>query len=258
MAPSVHGNRKDVIPVLAPILLGVGSAVTTSIGGLVAMRIADRRHIVLGLAGGVVLGVVIFDLLPEAFGENHTQWLHLPAVTLLFAAGFLTIHIVEKVIELHRHAHYATHEHDLRPLGMLAGGALVGHSFLDGLGIGVSAAAGAAVLTAVAVAVLTHDFADGFNTYTLTSMYGNDRRRAVAFLVGDALAPIAGAAIGSTLIQPSPSTVGLYLAYFAGFLLHIATGSILPEAHADHPAWGTLGATIGGVAVMAVVMAFMG
>lgn len=243
---------------LAAILLGCGSAVTTSIGGLVAIRVADRRHLVLGAAGGLVLGVVVFDLLPEAFNGARAQVFGLPAVTLLFAAGFLTIHTVEKAFELHHSAHYAAHGHGLSPLGLLAGAALVGHSFLDGLGIGLSARAGTAVLTAVAIAVLAHDFADGFNTYTLTSMYGNPRRRAVALLAADALAPVVGAIVGSVLIHPSTETVALYLAYFTGFLLHIATGNILPEAHADHPAWGTLAATVASTVFMGIVMAAIG
>jgi len=30
----------------------------------------------------------------------------------------------------------------------------------------------------MAIAVISHDFADGFNTYTVTSLCGNNRRRA--------------------------------------------------------------------------------
>jgi ZIP family zinc transporter len=244
---------------LVPILLGLAAGVTTTIGGLVAIRVGDRRHLVLGAAGGVILGVVAFDLLPEAFEGSQASVFAVPLPMVLFVAGFLTIHVVEKALELHRGntAHYTSHHHDLRPLGLLAGGALVGHSFLDGLGIGVSSEAGAAVVTAVAIAVLAHDFADGFNTYTLTSIYGNARRHALMLLIADAVAPIAGAAVGSA-IHLSSGTVALYLAYFAGFLLHIATSNILPEAHADHPSWATLAMTVGGVVFMGVVVSVSG
>jgi ZIP family zinc transporter len=156
-----------------------------------------------------------------------------------------------------RASHYAPHRHDLRPAGLLAAGALVGHSFFDGLSIGVSFGAAAGLATAVAVAVLAHDFADGFNTYTLTVLSGSGRRRALALLIADALAPLAGAAAGSA-IHLSAGVVALYLAYFAGFLMHIATGTILPEAHADHPSWGTLAATVLGVLFMGGVVAIIG
>lgn len=244
---------------LVPILLGLGAAATTTAGGLLALRVDDRRHLVLGLAGGVVLGVVAFDLLPEAFEGSSARLAGLPAPMVVFAAGFLTIHIVEKALELHHGNadHYTDHAHDLRPLGLLAGGALVGHSFLDGLSIGVSSSAGATVLMVVAIAVLAHDFADGFNTYTLTAMYGNTRRRGVTLLAADALAPAVGAAVGSA-IHLSTGAIALYLAYFAGFLLHIATSNILPEAHADHPAWTTLAATVLGIVLMGAIMAIAG
>lgn len=243
----------------AAILLGLAATVTTIVGGLVAMRVKDHRHFVLGAAGGVILGVVAFDLLPEAFEGSDATLFGVPLAMVLFVAGFLTIHIIEKALELHRGsaAHYVGHQHDLRPLGLLAGGALVGHSFLDGLGIGVSFSAGASVAAGVAIAVIAHDFADGFNTFTLTAMYGNTRRRAVTLLIADALAPLVGALVGAA-IHPAPGTVTLYLAYFAGFLLHIATGNILPEAHADHPSWGTLASTVGGVVFMGAVMSFIG
>lgn len=241
------------------ILLGLAAAVMTIVGGLVAMRVSDRRHLVLGAAGGVILGVIAFDLLPEAFEGSDAQWFGLPAAMILFVAGFLTVHVVEKSLALHPEsaAHYESHHHDLRPMGLLAGGALVAHSFLDGIGIGVSFSAGTSVAVAVAIAVIAHDFADGFNTFTLTEMYGNARRRAVALLVADALAPFVGALVGAA-IHLSAGTVALYLAYFAGFLLHIATANILPEAHANHPSWGTLASTVGGVALMGAVMSVTG
>jgi zinc transporter, ZIP family len=61
---------------------------------------------------------------------------------------------------------------------------------------------------AAAIAVLSHDFADRFNTYTITSLSGNDRRRALALLVADAFAPVTGAAITLLVTRSSGSTSG--------------------------------------------------
>ena len=47
---------------------------------------------------------------------------------------------------------------------------------MDGVAIGAGFQAGSTVGAVVAIAVLSHDFADGFNTYTIISLYGNDRR----------------------------------------------------------------------------------
>ena len=45
-------------------LLTVGA---TFLGGALALRSRDRMHIVLGLSGGLLLGLVAFDLIPEIF-----------------------------------------------------------------------------------------------------------------------------------------------------------------------------------------------
>jgi zinc transporter ZupT len=49
--------------------------------------------------------------------------------------------------------------------------------------------------------------------------------------------------------------LALYLAFFAGFLLYLATGDILPEAHSRHPSRLTLLATVGGVVFIGGVVA---
>ena len=127
------------------------------------------------------------------------------------------------------------------------------HSLLDGLGIGLGFPASSAVGVAVAIAVVAHDFADGFNTFTITSLYGNARKRAVALLIADALAPMVGVLLAQ-LIDLPPSAIGLYLGYFAGFLLYLATSDILPEAHAHHPSRLTLVCTVLGAGFIWLVV----
>jgi ZIP family zinc transporter len=233
------------------ILVALAALCSTMIGGVVAVRVRDRRHLVLGLAAGLMLGVVGFDLLPEALHQAGRAVFGVPAALLMAVGGFLSIHVVERSLALHRggEEHFSEHSHDVPSIGLTAGAALVLHSVLDGVGIGAGFQAGATVGAAVTVAVVAHDFADGFNTFTLTSLYGNARRRALALLALDALAPVAGAVIG-TLIPFPPTAVGLYLGYFAGFLLYLATNNILPEAHAAHPSRATLLCTVAGTVLM--------
>jgi len=105
----------------------------------------------------------------------------------------------------------------------------------------------------VAIAVISHDFADGFNTYTITSLYGNNRRRALTLLACDAVAPVTGAAITLAVTIPH-HVLGLFLGFFAGILLYLATSDILPEAHASHPSRLTLACTIAGAGFMWLVI----
>ena len=251
-----------------PVLVAFGAFLMTLVGGLVAGRIGDRRHLVLGLAAGLMLGVVGFDLLPESLDAAPAKTFGVPQGLLMFVLGFLVLHVVERSVAIHRaheseyaehhHAHGAGHSHShgrSENLGLAAASALCLHSVMDGFAIGAAFQVGDNFGTVVAIAVIAHDFADGFNTYTITRLYGNDRSRALVLLGCDAVAPVLGAAI--TLLFTIPEhVVGLYLGFFSGFLMYLATSDILPEAHSPHPSRSTLLCTLAGTGFMWLVIGF--
>lgn len=229
------------------VIVALGAFLMTLLGGWTAQRVTDRRHLVLGLAGGLMLGVVGLDLLPEALHAAGSEVFGVPLALLLFVAGFLVAHVVERLLAVRQAAHGAENGARVPEVGLTAAAAMVGHSLADGVALGAAFQVGGGMGVAVALAVITHDFADGFNTYTLTSLYGNDRRKALMMLFADAAAPVVGAA--STLLFTLPEEpLGAYLGFFGGLLLYLAAAEILPEAHHRHPALSTLMCTVGGVA----------
>ncbi|WP_069884551.1 ZIP family metal transporter [Streptomyces luteocolor] len=241
------------------VFVALGAFLMTLVGGWTAQRVTDRRHLVLGLAGGLMLGVVGLDLLPEALDAAGGPVFGVPAALLLFVAGFLVAHLVERLLAGRQAAHGADeHENGRVPeVGLTAAAAMVGHSVMDGIAIGAAFQVGGGMGAAVALAVVAHDFADGFNTYTITSLYGNARRKALAMLFADAAAPVVGAA--STLLFTIPERLlGGYLGFFGGALLYLAAAEILPEAHHDHPARSTLLCTVAGAAFIWLVVGIAG
>ncbi|MBM7438212.1 ZIP family metal transporter [Streptomyces sp. HB132] len=234
------------------VFVALGAFLMTLAGGWVAQRVSDRRHLVLGFAGGLMLGVVGLDLLPEAVEAAGGSVFGVPAALLLFVGGFLTAHLVERSLAVRQAAHGAGEER-VPQVGLTAAAAMVGHSLMDGIALGAAFQIGGGMGAAVALAVITHDFADGFNTYTITSLYGNARRKALLMLYADALAPIVGAA--TTLLFTLPEELlGCYLGFFGGALLYLAAAEILPEAHHDHPARSTLLCTVAGVGFIWLVV----
>ncbi len=232
----------------------LGSVLSAFAGGLFALRRQDKLHLILGFTAGVLLGLIAFDLLPEVFelaGESTV--FGVPSIMLAFAAGFLTLHLIERTVALHTaHEHeYGDHHHP--SIGLASAVALATHSFLDGLAIGLAFQASQAIGIAVAVAVIGHRFADGLNTVALMTAHSNSRRRTLLMLAIVSLAPLLGAF--STLWVTVPDTLlALYLAFFAGFVLYLATADILPEAHTRHPSRLTLVSTLAGVGLMWMVV----
>lgn len=196
------------------------------------MRCARWMNAVLSFAAGVLLGLICFELIPEIAHMAEETGIDLAQALAWTVGGFLTFHLLEKFVLVH-HAHegaYATHRHP--SLGVFSAGALVGHSFLDGVIMGLAFQVSPGTGLAVAAAVLAHDFCDGLNTVGLMLSHGNARSKAWGMLALDAAAPFLGAA--STLFFTLPPEALVYaLAFFAGFLLYISASDILPEAHSQ-------------------------
>jgi zinc transporter ZupT len=197
-----------------------------------ALRFRDRLHLVLGFTAGVLLGVVAFDLLPEIFELSARQGSNGHPAMVALVAGFMLFHGLEKFVLVHsvHEDDYAQHRHPR--VGVLSALALIGHSFMDGVGIGLAFQVSPAVGLTVAVAVVSHDFCDGLNTVSLMLLHRNTTKRSIAMLVLDALAPVLGA-VSTLAFTLSPAGLVLYLGGFAGFLLYIGASDILPQAHSS-------------------------
>ncbi|HEY1645893.1 MAG TPA: ZIP family metal transporter [Candidatus Saccharimonadales bacterium] len=240
---------------MAPILLSIGTFISTLTGGLTALH--HRKYIkwILGLTAGVIVGVVTFDLLPEIFSIVSINHLDSTYPMVALAVGFLLFHISEKYLLMH-HAEekqYGRHRHP--QVGILSALALSGHSFLDGVGIGLGFQISPAVGLAVAIAVIGHDFADGLNTVSLMLTHKNSSKRARRLLLLDATTPVLGV-LSTRLFHLSEPGLILYLGFFAGFLLYIGASDILPQAHEDGSTKLTIGLTVVGVIFMFIVTRF--
>ncbi len=241
---------------ILPFVFALLTFASTMIGGLFALKFRNHLHRILGFTAGVLLGVVAFDVFPEIILRIQ-DGLPVTAAMIALVLGFLVFHILEKTIMIH-HAQedaYAAHHHP--DVGVLSALALVGHSLMDGLGIGLGFHVNPALGTAVAIAVISHDFTDGMNTVTLLLTNNNTTMRSRIFLFFDALAPVIGVILAYAFAAPHNNFVGLYLGFFAGFLLYIGASDILPEAHSKKSSFGTIGLTVIGVALIFLITRFV-
>lgn len=229
--------------------------VCTLLGGLVAFRYKRYSHIFSGLTAGVLLAVIFLEILPEIFEMNSSATL--PLIWVLI--GFIFFHILEKIFSLHHSHGELEHEHaHSHVTGKTAGAwALIGHSFIDGLGIGLAFQVSPAFGALLAVGVIAHDFSDGFNTVALTAHTG--KKISLRYLFVDALAPTLGALVGMSIVLPE-AVLAIVLSIFAGILLYVATGDVLPEAHCSKKSHTAqhLTACILGVVYIAVIVGFLG
>jgi zinc transporter ZupT len=238
---------------LVPIMFACITLISTGLGGLAAIRLRDRLHLLLGFSCGAVLGVALFDILPEVFAmDSGTSYMPVAAV------GFLTFFALERYTAMHRareHAHARTaHEQEL---GAWTAAGLSFHSFLDGVAIGVGFQVNFSVGLLIAMGVIAHDLSDGLNTVTVVLAHGNPLQRATFWLAIDMLAPVAGAA-STLLFDLKAGLLPWMLAFFAGSFLYIGASDLLPEAREhDSPLVGVATA-VGMLAIFAATRLLRG
>ncbi len=237
-------------------LIALGAFLATMTGGLVALRLRDKLHLILGFSAGAVMGVAFFELLPEAIklgSQYHTSG----TLMLYAAAGFAAYLLLDRILPFHGNAPgiECAHGHMHAPLhrASLGAASLSAHSFLDGIAIGVAFNISHEIGLVMALAVLTHDFSDGMNTMNMVLKNGGERQTALRWLLIDAASPALG--IASTLLFKIPAPqFGLLLSCFAGLFLYIGASDLIPESYHSHPKALTTITTLLGMGVIYIAV----
>jgi len=228
-------------------IIATAAFASTLAGGLLALKLSDKLHLILGFSAGAVIGVAFFDLLPEAI--NIGMKFHSPTQILAWTAlGFLFYLVLDRILSFHG---------DVVHRGGFTASVLCVHSVLDGVAIGLAFQTSRAIGIIVAIAVLTHDFSDGINTMNVVLRNRGDRAEAFRWLLLDAVAPVIG--IASTLLFTLPGDgFGVALALFGGFFLYIGASDLIPESYHAHPKFLTTAMTLIGAAVLYVAITLIG
>lgn len=230
------------------ILITIATFFSTMLGGLFALKLRDRLHLILGFSAGAIIAVAFFDLLPEALDLGSVAYSAANVLTVT-VIGFVAYLVMDRFVLLHGHG--PNDDHARR--GTAGASSLSFHSLLDGVGIGLAFHVSTAVGAVVAAAVLTHDFSDGINTVNLILKHGGERRKALRWLIVDATTPVVGV-LSTLLFVVPPEKLGLLLALFSGFFLYIGATDLIPESYHAHPRKWTTIMTVLGIAVLYVII----
>lgn len=236
-----------------PVLLAVATFFSTLAGGLSAARFRHKFGVLAAFAAAVLIAVPFFDLLPESLKIAIQLHVKIQNVMYGLALGFVFLYVLERYVSVHRVCEGTVCTNVRHPKGGLFGALeLSGHSFMDGFAIGLGFQADVHVGIIVGVAVISHDFSDGINTFTVMLNTGNSVKSSFRMLLLDAVTPIIGAA--STLFFTLPeSYLALILPFFAGGFLYLGASDLLPEAHERNPPIVSMLASAAGFLLILVV-----
>ena len=201
-------------------------AVSFASGMIPLLRRWSQRELtfLISLSAGIVLGVVFFDLLPEAMKLSR----HFFSAVL---AGFMLLLALEKFLLIHPHE---TEELAGRRTGFAAYAGICLHALLDGVAL-ASSVMMPAVGTVVIWAIMAHKIPDTFSLSSILLFFGFGRRHVLLLLlIFSLVTPLGGAVAFLLLRHASPTILGIAIGVAAGTFLFIATSDLLPHAHAHH------------------------
>ncbi|MCT8000430.1 ZIP family metal transporter [Sphingomonas sanguinis] len=232
---------------LIPLAFGLAAMMATLAGGMLALRLRHRIGIVLGVTAGIVVGVALFDLVPEALELAGDRWAvrQLMGFTAMGLAGYM---LLDRALARIPRTAAASWRGDLGPAMLCL------HSMMDGLGIGLAFQIDTAAGWMIALAVLTHDVADGVNTVSL-SLAARSEAAARRWLLLNGAAPMLGVLIGLGISIPA-SMLAPLMALFAGVFLYIGACELVPRSQSLDPRFRTSIATIAGILLMLGVTHF--
>lgn len=209
-------------------------------GGYLVYRWKRDLHPWLSLSGGLLLGVALLDLLPEAFEQAGEQGVAFSLLGWIVILAILLFHFLDRAFSFHAH-HEDGHGHEDEPchnpthakvrLWVRAGGMCL-HRFFDGLAIGGGFAVSDHLGFLIAAAVTIHSFADGMSLVAvLKNALRQHSRIVLGLLLVSSVAPLLGALLAGIVVV-SGATMVKVLAFFAGFFLFLSLSELLPQAHA--------------------------
>lgn len=254
----------------------IAGVVGTGLGGLVGALLQKDSNravsLLLSFAGGVMLGVVCFDLITEAVATE----VGVLTVCAAVAAGVVVIYLLNYWIdrktnpevphidanhpktaddldELIHSDHYEVHKKDSNKFALLVAGTVMAcaialHNVPEGMTIGASYAHNGGVMgsSALVLAVLIglHNIPEGMAVSVPLISGGMNKTKAVLLTALSGAPTILGALLGYAIGDMGTLGLALSLGFAAGAMLYVVFGEIVPQAilmyHSKLPAFSVI------------------
>lgn len=226
--------------------------VGTGAGGLiVAMRGNPTKKTLsmfLGISAGVMISMVAFDLMPEAFRLAGT-WTSL----LAFTVGALSLTALDLVTP-HMH-HLATDKESSRfaRTALVVAVGIAMHDFPEGLAVGAGLGSAASLGFRIAILMFLHNIPEGMAVAGPLAAMGRNRSNVILVSTLTGVPSVFGAMLGA-VVGITPVVLAVSMAFAAGAMLFVTFDELVPGAGelCDGGHSGTLGAVAGVIISIAI------
>ena len=200
----------------------------TTIGGIIGVKFNNPSKkflsFILAFASGLMIAIVCFDLLPEAF-ELTTM----ATVFLGIILGIVTMIFCDEIIDKKFQAKFQ--KNTLLKTGIVVSIGLALHNFPEGLAIGSGFEASLTLGLSLAIAICLHDVPEGISMAVPMKNGGMNPAKVIFYVILSGITTGIGAFFGALIGGISQSVIAMCLSFAGGAMIYIVSGELIPESN---------------------------
>ena len=269
------------------IVTAIAGIAGTGIGGILGALLQKDSNrtasLLLSFAAGIMLGVVCFDLIPEAVETDAGVMMVIAAVAIGVAVIYLLNYLIDRntnpevahidanhpktaddLDELIHSDHFGVHRAQkenrlaLFVAGIVMASAIALHNVPEGMTIGASYASngGAMGSAAIVLAILIglHNIPEGMAVSVPLISGGMNKFKAILLTAATGIPTVLGALLGFWLGEIGPMGLAFSLGFASGAMLYVVFGEILPQSilmyHSKLPAFSAIAGVLVGLFII--------
>jgi ZIP family zinc transporter len=205
----------------------------TCLGGVFSLLIRDPSDRIvsgfLSFAAGIMLSVISFDLLPEAYNIGGFF-----IVTLGLTIGLFMVLFAEEMIPQNRLKKYKGKKLGYFRMSIIVMISMSLHNFPEGVAVGSSYAYSQELGLKIGILIAAHDIPEGMSIGVPLILAGVSPLKVVLLTLLTGLPTAFGTVFGAVLGDVSEFFIGFCLAAAASSMLYVSANQLLPEASVLH------------------------
>ena len=227
----------------------------TTIGGIIGIKFKNPTKkflsFILAFASGLMMAIVCFDLLPEAFNLST-----LPTVFLAILLGIIAMIFCDLLVDKKFNSSIKIKKNSLLKTGIIVSIGLALHNFPEGLAIGSGFNAYIKLGISLAIAICLHDIPEGISMAVPMKNGGMKISKVIFYVLLSGITTGIGALFGAIIGGISQGVIAMCLAFAAGAMIYIVSGELIPESnslyHGRMTAVGNMAGLIIGIFAMSI------